>query len=136
MKRIAYLLSILTAAGFLQAQTGTTRLVTLSWTASVSTGITGYTISTGSSAAGPFVQVGCTGTVPGSTCVSGSTSTTSAYNDVETIGNTVWYQVVAVAAPCTSTTPVTTPCGISQPAGTSTTIPARPAITTVVVVVQ
>ena len=127
------LLTLLSFAVFAFAQT--TRPVDLSWTASTSTGVTGYTIATASAAAGPFTQIACTGTVAGSTCVSGTTSSTTSYVDTETIGTTVYYQVVAVAAACTSTTPVTQACGSSVPASTSTTVPPKPVITTVVTVV-
>lgn len=114
---------------------GQTRQVYLSWTASVSSGVTGYTLSTSSSAAGAFTQIACTGTVTGSTCVAGSTASTTSYVDTETIGTTVFYQLVAVAAPCTSTTPVTQACGMSPPATASATVPPKPLITSVVVVV-
>lgn len=112
-----------------------TRTVDLSWTASVSIGITGYTISTATAATGPFTQIACTGTVSGSTCISGTTASTTSYVDTEPVGGTVWYQIIAVAAVCTPTTPVTQSCGTSAPAGTSTTIPPKPAIATVVVIV-
>jgi hypothetical protein len=126
---------ILAVAYFAYAQT--TRQVSLSWTASTSTGVTGYTIATASSAAGPFTQVGCVGTVAGSTCLAGSTSATTNYNDTETVGTTVYYQVVAVAAACTPTTPVGQGCGDSPPATVNTTVPPKPtAVTTIVVVVQ
>jgi hypothetical protein len=118
------------------ASSQTTRAVTVSWSPSTSVGITGYTISTGASATGPFTQIACTGTVAGSTCVTGTTASTTSYNDTETVGSTVYYQVVAVATACTPTTPVSQPCGVSVPSSASTTIPPKPAITTVVVVVQ
>jgi hypothetical protein len=117
----------------------TTRPVNLSWTASTTSGVTGYTVATGTSAAGPFTQVGCAGTVPGSTCAPCSASLTSAcapsatsYVDVETVGGTIYYQVAAVAAACTPTTPVTQGCGASVPVATSTTIPPKPVILSLV----
>ena len=115
----------------------TTRQVSLSWTASPSTGITGYTISTASTPVGPFAQVGCVGLVAGSMCVNGSISSTTNYNDTEPVGSTVYYQVVAVAAACTPTTPATQSCGVSGPASANTTVPPRPtSVTTIVVIVQ
>jgi hypothetical protein len=109
-----------------------TRTVVLAWGAA--TGATGYAISTASSVSGPFTQVGCTGTVPGSTCVSGSTSGTLTYQDTETIGGTVVYQLVAVGPACTSGS---TPCGNSTPVvSTAIQIPpkmASPGSVTIVI---
>jgi len=128
------LLALLVTGGLLAAQT--TRTVAMSWTPSSTTGIVGYTIATSSSATGTFSQIGCTGTVAGSTCVSGSTASTTSYTDnSETIGSTVYYQVTPIAAACIATTPVTAACGTGTPAATSTTIPLKPGITSVVLVV-
>jgi hypothetical protein len=124
------LLLFFAGLGLMAAQT---RTVNLSWTASVSAGVTGYTISTGASATGTFTFKGCTGVVPSQTCVPGSTASTNAYQDSETTGTTVFYQVVAIAAACTATTPVTQACGTSAPATISTTVPPQPGITTVIV---
>jgi hypothetical protein len=128
------LLILFALAGAMLAQSAT-RAVNVSWTASVSSGVTGYTISTGAAAAGPFTQKGCVGTVAGSTCVSGSTASTTTYADTETVGSTVFYQVAAIAAACTNTTPVTQACGASVPATASATIPPQPGVTTVLLVV-
>ena len=115
-----------------------TRTVTLTWVASTSSSVTGYSILSSASPTGPFSQIACTGTVPGSTCVSGSTSSTVTYNDTQTVGNTVSYQVIAVGPACTPTTPVGTACGQSPPSNTATTtVPPKPAaIATIVVTVQ
>lgn len=115
---------------FVIALTAQTRTVNVSWTGS-SSGVTGYTISTSASGAGPWKQVACTGVVAGSVCVSGSTNTTDSYADTETVGTTVWYQVIAVAAACTPTTPVNQACGSSVPVSTSANIPPEPSVATV-----
>lgn len=137
--RSPLLLFILLGALFAQAPSSRllaqSRAVNVSWTASTSSGVTGYSISTGTAATGPFTQKGCVGTVPGSTCISGSTSATVAYADTETIGTTVFFQVAAIAPACTNTTPVTQACGASVPATASATIPPQPGVTTVVIVV-
>src|SRR5580698_2401337 len=125
------LLLFFAALGLMAAQT---RTVNVSWTASTSSGVTGYSISTGSSATGTFTFKGCTGTVSGQTCVTGSTSTTTTFSDTETVGGTVFYQVSAVAPACTPTTPVTQACGNSAPVVASTTIPPQPGVSTVVLV--
>ena len=136
MRKMLFMLACLMAGGNCPAASAQTRAVAVSWTVSVSAGVTGYTISTAAAAAGPFTQIACTGTVAGSTCVAGSTSSTASYQDTETVGGTVFYQVVAVAAACTPTTPVTQVCGASVPIAASTTIPPKPAITSVVLLVQ
>ena len=126
------LLLFLAAIAALAAQT---RAVNVSWTASTSSGVTGYTISTGAAVAGPFTFKGCTGTVSGQTCVSGSTANTTTYADTEPVGGTVFYELEAVAPACTPTTPVTQACGSSIAVVASTTIPPQPGVTTVVLVV-
>jgi hypothetical protein len=89
---IPRILSLVFAAGVLLG--AQTRPVLLNWTVSTSSGVTGYIISTGSSPTGTFNQIGCTGTVPGSTCVSGSTATTTTFLDpAETIGVTIYYEI-------------------------------------------
>ena len=117
------------------AMAAQTRTVNVSWTASTTSGVTGYSIATGTAAAGPFTFKGCTGTVSGQTCVNGSTATTTTFSDTETVGATVFYQVSAVAPACTPTTPVTQACGSSAPVVASTTIPPQPGVSTVVLVV-
>ena len=130
MKKLLILLLMCAAGAF--AQTATTRLVTLSWTDSTNTNVTGYIIlSSTTSNTGPFAQIGCTGTVPGSTCVSGTIATTNNYSDIETIGTTVYYELETVTPVCTSSTPITTPCGNSVPTPVVTVpIPPRPATPT------
>ena len=122
------------------AQSPTTRTVALVWGAS-SSNVTGYVVQTSTaSATGPFAPIGCTGTVTiatgytGPACVSGSTASTLAYLDIETIGTTAYYQIVAVAPACTGSTPIGTPCGNSLPSVTITApVPPRPtAVTTIV----
>lgn len=101
-----------------------TRTVSLSWTASASTGVTGYNVYRATSAAGPF------------TLLNTSQISTTTYNDVmAAIGQTYTYQVTAVAPPCTPTTPATSSCGESAPSvPATTTVPARPSITVSVTV--
>jgi hypothetical protein len=111
------------------------RTVNVTWTASTTSGVTGYTISTGAAAIGPFIFKGCTGTVTGQTCVLGSTATTTTYADSEPVGGTVFYQVSAVAVACTPTTPITQACGASAPVVASTSVPPQPSVSTVVLVV-
>lgn len=96
---------VLSFVGLMAAQS---RPVVITWVASTSTSVTGYTISTATSAAGPFTQIACTGTVAGSTCVSGTTASTATYQDTQTVGATVVYQISAIGPACTSGT---TPCG-------------------------
>ena len=123
MKKLLLALFFFALGAFAQ-----TRSVTLTWTASTSTGVTGYIVSTSSSATGTFTAIGCTGSVPSGsvpstvTCVSGSTSTTTTFVDpAETIGNTVYYELQATAAACpsnTTSTPSgssTTACGVGTP---------------------
>lgn len=126
------LVILLFATSMLAAQT---RPIQVAWTASTSVGVTGYTISTASSAAGPFTFLACTGTVTGQTCVSGSTATTSVYNGVATIGTTLFVQVAPIAPACTPTTPVTTVCGTGLPATGSSTIPAQGNVTSITLLV-
>lgn len=64
----------------------TAKAINLSWTASASTGVTGYRIERGTSATGPFTQIGTT-----------TTATTYADTDAALILNTAYhYQVKAV----------------------------------------
>lgn len=109
------LISLLFAA-CLCAQTAT-RQVTLEWTASTSTGVTGYSVSRGTSPSGPF-------TVLTPTPIAGTT-----FTDTATVGQTYTYQVVAVAPDCTPTTPVTQACGTSAPAAATANVPPKPNVT-------
>lgn len=119
----------------LSAMAAQTRPVQLSWVASVSSGVTGYTIATAPAATGPFTIKACTGTVPGSAVTCTGTASTTSLQDIQTVGTTVFYQVAAVAAACTPTTPVGTVCGTSQSASASTTVPPQPAISTFTLIV-
>jgi hypothetical protein len=134
MKQLLLLLALVAA---LAAQT--TRNATLTWTNSNPTGVVlGSVVSSSTSATGPFTQIGCVGTVAGSTCVSGSTATTYTYTDTPTVGTTVYYQVYFVGTPCTGTTPIGTVCGNSLPASTGA-VPIPPRATApggLVVIVQ
>lgn len=123
------------------AQTAT-RPVQVTWSLSTSTQVTGYALFSASAAAGPFMQIGCTGTVTGSyngvalntACASGTTASTATFTDAsETVGATVYYQLISVAPACVSGQSI--PCGTSAPASASLVIPARPA-TSVTVTVQ
>ena len=116
------LLGILLFCLSLLAQ-GATRSVVLTWTASTSTGVIGYNVLRGTSVNGPF-------TLLNTSPVAGVT-----YTDQGTVGQTYTYQVVSVAAPCTSTTPVTTACGTSAPATASTTVPPVPNVTATITIV-
>jgi hypothetical protein len=101
-----------------------TRTVSLSWTASTSSGVTGYNVSRGASTSGPFTQLN-------SALITGTT-----YADTTAvIGQTYTYQVVAMAVPCTPTTPVTTVCGQSVPASATTTVPQQPNVTVTISIV-
>jgi hypothetical protein len=118
------LLCLLLASVIGCAAQSTTRAVVLNWALSTSTQVTGYTVSTAPAASGPWTQIGCTGTVTGSTC-SGTSATSTFADPAETIGNTVYYELIAVAPACTAGQ--TTPCGNSNPTTASLLIPARPA---------
>jgi fibronectin type 3 domain-containing protein len=114
----------LLAAALLNAQAPTTRNVVLAWTASTSSGVTGYNVFRSASTTGPF-------TVPL------NTTPVTATNYVDTgavIGNTYTYAVTAVATACSPSGPVGVACGSSAPATVTTTIPPQPAITVTVVV--
>src|SRR5208283_5664687 len=89
----------------------TTRSVTISPSNpnAASITITGTTFSTGPSATGPWAQIGCVGTVAGSTCVSGSNAFSSFTDPAETIGSTVFYQIVYIGPACVTGQNV--PCG-------------------------
>jgi hypothetical protein len=112
-------LTLLLSAAALMAQT---RPVTVTWTASTSSGVTGYILSKGTALAGPFTQVATTN------------ATTLTFTDSGTIGTTIVYQVVATAAACTPTTPITQGCGTSPGITTSTTVPPQPGGTLSIVV--
>lgn len=104
-------------AAFAQA---TTRPVQASWSVTNTTGVLNYVLSSAPSAAGPW------------TVVKTVAAPANSYTDNQPIGTTVFYQVVAVAAACTPTTPVTTVCGTSSAVAASTTIPPLPAIVTLI----
>lgn len=132
MKRLLALVILFAASACAQS-----RNIVLTWTASTSTGITGYAVLMAATPTGTFAQIGCVGSVAGSTCVSGTTASTTTYTDTEATGASYSYEVVAVAAACTPTTPVGTACGSSPPSTVSTTtVPPKPvSITTVVLTV-
>lgn len=119
---VIVLLLVLSLGAAAYAQS--TRPVDLSWTASTSPGVLGYNVMRATSAAGPF------------TTLNTSLVTTTSYVDsTAVIGSTYTYEVTAVAAACTATTPVGTPCGSSAPsAAATTTVPAQPAVTITVTV--
>lgn len=102
-----------------------TRPVGLSWTASTSSGITGYNVLRSASTSGPF------------TTINASLVTGTAYTDTSAVvGSTYTYEVVAVAAACTPTTPVGSTCGSSAPsAPATTTVPVQPNVTLIVTVI-
>lgn len=113
MKRyLALLAAILFAATVtpVRAQAAT-RPAILTWTASTSTGVTGY---------GVFR---CAVVSPATTCVPNTAGTPLAtvsgltYTDNPVIGTAYGYSVVAEAASCSSTTGLTAVCGNSAGAG-------------------
>lgn len=124
-------------SGLVLAQAAT-RQVNISWTApATASGITGYMVGVGPSLAGPFLPIGCTGTVPNQICVVGTNASTTSFVDHQAVGSTYVYAIAAVAAPCTSTTPVTSVCGTtSSPAFGTTNVPLVPgSVTTVTIIV-
>lgn len=113
------LLLLLLLALPIMAQSAT-RNVSVSWTVSTSSGVTGYNVSRAVTATGPFTSL--TATPLPATAVS--------FNDpTAVVGQTYTYQVFASAAACTPTTPVATPCGNSTPVTASTTVPPQPGAT-------
>ena len=127
------LLIALIFSGLALAQT--TRTVTINWSPSSTSTVTGYIVATGPASTGPWTQIGCTGTVIGSTCISGSTSSTLTYTDTEAVGTTLYYAIIAVAPACVS---ATIPCGNSLP-GVSAVVgigprPATPGSTTIIII--
>jgi len=104
-------LSLLLLTALAVAAQPATRSVTISPSNpnAASVTIAGTTFSTSSSATGPWTQIGCVGTVAGSTCVAGSTAFSSFTDPVETIGTTVYYQVVYIGPACVTGQNV--PCG-------------------------
>lgn len=102
-----------------------TRPVQLSWGASTSppAQVAGYSVSRGTSPAGPFTVLNA--------LVSGLTFTDS----TAVIGSTYTYAVATVGVPCTPSAPTTSTCGTSSaPATATTTIPQQPVQVTTVVV--
>lgn len=94
-----------------------TRPVSLSWTASTSSGVLGYNAFRAQGSGAP-AQLN-TSLIAG----------TSYTDTTAVIGNTYSYTVVAVAAPCTNTTPVTVACGSSPAsAAVATTVPQQPVV--------
>jgi len=119
--QLALILSaVFTNTGFAQ----TTRSVDLTWSASTSSGVTGYNVMRATSTSGPFTTLN-TSLVAG-----------TAYVDTTAVvGSTYTYEVTAVAAACTPTTPVGTPCGSSVPSTpATTTVPPQPAVTVTVTI--
>jgi hypothetical protein len=100
-----------------------TRPATLSWTASTSVGVIGYYVNRAATSTGPWTLLTPTPIVA------------TTFTDNPTVGLTYTYQIVAVAAPCTPTTPITQVCGSSIPAVVTTTVPPVPNVTVTVTVV-
>jgi hypothetical protein len=117
MKRALLLFAVTFA---LAAQT--TRIVTLSWTASTTSGVTGYNV---------WRSTAVFTSIAGMTPLNSSPVAATAYQDTTAvIGSTYTYGVTAVAAACTPATPVGTACGSSALSPTVTTaIPAQPGAT-------
>jgi len=123
IKRLILMCIVLAIA--LAAQS--TRPVNLSWTASTSSGVIGYNI---------YRSTSVFTTTAGLTPLNSSPITGLSYQDTTAvIGQTYTYGATAVAAACTPTTPVGTPCGQSPLSPTvTTTIPAQPAVSISIVV--
>ena len=100
----------------------TTRTATVSW--GMVPGVNGYNVYRATSTSGPF------------TLLNTALVTATSYQDTTVVvGNTYTYEVTAVAAACTPTTPVTTPCGSSgMSAPATTTVPPPPGVTTTITV--
>jgi fibronectin type 3 domain-containing protein len=75
-------------------------VVSLSWAASTSSGVTGYQVSRGTSSSGPFTLLSSVG------------ATTTSYLDTTVVSGTTYYYVVAAVAGSSvsaNTTPVAAP---------------------------
>lgn len=140
MKKFLVALALVCASAM--ALAAQTRTVTISWTASTSTGVIGYNIYAGVNGIAPK-PIGCVGTGNGAVnaagvaivCVPGSTANTTTFTDTETVGTTVTYYGTSIAAPCPANDTASTPCGESGPSNTAaSTIPPQPAFTTTIVV--
>jgi hypothetical protein len=108
MKRALALVGILLAA-MLPAAAAQSRNVVLSWTASTSSGVTGYEVF------GCTVASGGTSCTPSTTGTPLATVTGATYTISEPTGAAYGYSIVTVTPACTPTTPLTTPCGNSAP---------------------
>lgn len=126
MKKLILFLTISASSILTFAQS---RAVYVSWTVSTSTGVTGYNLLRADSA-----------TPTNFITINSSPITTLNYNDTSAlIGHTYLYEIVAISADCTPTTPITQVCGTSAPSSpVSTTVPPTPSsvIITLTVKVQ
>ena len=86
------------------AQAGT-RAVNLTWVAPAGGGVTNYTIYACT------VPTGGTSCTPSVTGTPVGTVTTTSFSTTEATGLGYGFTVVANYPPCTSTSPITTPCG-------------------------
>ncbi len=127
--RIVLVAALLCACAIPSLAQAATRPVVLTWVASTSSGITGYSIYR------------CT--VSGTTCTPNlngtplATVTGLTYTDSATTQTTYGYSVVANAPACTPTSPPTTACG-NSPAAVLGAVPVPPqanAVSTFVIVV-
>ncbi len=120
---------ILFALSLILQSQSVTRNVICSWTASTSAGVTGYNVYRAPQTTPPVYAMLNTAPVTGTTFT----------DPTAVIGSTYLYTVTALTPACTSTTPVTTPCGESQMSNPTTVpIPPRPAsgLGGIVVIVQ
>lgn len=111
MKRTLAALTLFFALAFapLYAQSAS-RPVVLSWTPSTSSGVTGYAIYR------CIVASGGTSCAPSTTGTPLATASGTTYTDTTTsTGSAYGYTIIAQAPACTSSTPLTTPCGNSAP---------------------
>src|SRR5579864_4404001 len=98
-KVLLILTTIIALGGILYAQLS--RPVDISWTASTTTGVTGYNV----------YRAGSSGVF---SIINTAPITTTNYVDTSAqIGKTYSYTVTALSTPCTPTTPVTSVCGES-----------------------
>jgi hypothetical protein len=117
MKRLLFAVSFAAFSVFSMAQAAT-RTVVLSWTASTSTSVTGYSVY---SCTVPAGGTSCTPSITGT----GTSVTGTTYTVQEATGQAYGFSVIAVAPPCSNVTPTSTPCGNSVPA-TVTFVPVPP----------
>jgi hypothetical protein len=120
------ILALLLLAGLALAQNPTTRAVTIAWSASASTGVSGYKVYRGDGAAGANMRL-----------LTPTPTNVLSFVDSAAVGQVYTYFVTAVGPPCAADTTMTTACGESAPGYVTIAVPPRPATTvTVTAIVQ